>query len=285
MTVISEKLPLPGETVLGGQFIMGPGGKGANQAVAAKRLGGEVSFVCKLGNDIFGDNAISHYKKEGLRVDKVMRCATPSGVALINVDKNAENCIVVACGANGEITPEDIESISDEIRSAEIVLLQLEIPVDAVLRAAKIAHEAGKYVILNPAPACPLPEEIFEYISLIIPNQTEMQILTGCSDDSAEQGMQKLFSKGVRNIILTQGSKGCLIAENSDLSTLTSVPARKVKAVDTTAAGDTYCGALCVALSEGKSLREAADFATHAASLTVQRVGAQDSIPYRKELI
>jgi len=179
MTVITDRLPVPGETVLGGRFAMGPGGKGANQAVAAQRLGGNVSFICKVGNDIFGDNAIKHYLNEGMDTSGIMRSNQPSGVALISVDKKAENCIVVASGANADITEADIEAHRKEIEEASILLLQLEIPVEAVVRAAKIGHEAGNYVILNPAPACELPEEIYQYISLIIHNLTEIALMKG----------------------------------------------------------------------------------------------------------
>lgn len=288
MTVVSDRLPQPGETVLGGCFKMGAGGKGANQAVAAKRLGGDVSFVCKVGNDLFGDNSISQYKNEGLDVSHILRCATPSGVALINVDSKAENTIVVASGANAEITPDDIDAIADEIRSAGILLLQLEIPVPAVLRAARIAHEAGVYVVLNPAPACELPEELYGCLSLMVPNQTEIQLLTGCTTSTPEgikEGVEKLFSFGVRNVILTCGSKGSLAVQDSDWETRIEVPAKKVEAKDTTAAGDTFCGGLCVALSEGKTMAQAVEFATLAASYTVQKVGAQEAIPYREEII
>ncbi len=287
MTVMTERLPLPGETVLGGCFRMGAGGKGANQAVAAKRLGGDVSFICKLGDDLFGDNAIEHYRRENLDISKVMRCEIPSGVALITVDGKAENSIVVASGANAEITAEDIEAVADEICSAGILLLQLEIPVAAVLRAAQIAHRAGVYVVLNPAPAADLPEEIYENIDLIIPNQTEMKLLTGSSPDT-EEGLETaaetLFARGVKNLILTRGSKGSTFIQVGHCAARKDIPAKKVRAVDTTAAGDTFCGALCVALSEDMTMEEAVEFATKASSLTVQRPGAQESIPYRKDI-
>ncbi len=287
MTVMTERLPLPGETVLGGCFRMGAGGKGANQAVAAKRLGGDVSFICKVGNDIFGNNAVEHYRRENLDISKVMRCETPSGVALITVDGNAENSIVVACGANSGITAEDIEAVADEIRSAGILLLQLEIPVPAVLRAAQIAHDAGVYVVLNPAPAAELPEDIYANIDLLIPNQTEIHLLTGCNpneETGLKAAVETLFSRGVKNIILTRGAKGSTFIQNGDWTTRRDVPARKVQAVDTTAAGDTFCGALCVALSEDRTMEEAVEFATKASSLTVQKPGAQESIPYRKDI-
>lgn len=285
MTVVADRLPVPGETVLGGKFAMGPGGKGANQAVAAQRLGGNVSFICKVGKDIFGENAIRHYNNEGMDTTGIMLSEQPSGVALISVDTHAENCIVVASGANGDITEADIESHRKEIEAASILLLQLEIPVEAVVRAAKIGHEAGVYVVLNPAPACDLPEEIYQYLSLIIPNQTEIALMTGIEardEEGAAKAVEALRSKGVQDVIVTMGSKGSMVYHQGQA---TFVPSKKVNAVDTTAAGDTYCGGLCVALSEGKDIIEAARFATASSALTVQKRGAQDSIPYRKDII
>ena len=263
---------------------MGAGGKGANQAVAAKRLGGDVTFICKVGKDIFGDNAIENYRKEGLDVSYVLRSDKPSGVALILVDGNAENCISVATGANGDLTPSDIEVNAELIRDCAILVLQNEIPVESVMLAAKIAHEAGAYVILNPAPACALPEEIFQYIDLMTPNQTESEFYTGIpvnDEESAQKAADALRAKGVGDIIMTMGSKGSM-GFTSEGTFFT--PSRKVVAVDTTAAGDTFCGGLAVALSEGKNLKEAAEFATAASALTVQKMGAQESIPYRNNL-
>ena len=280
MTIKGDRLPKPGETVLGGEFRMGPGGKGANQAVAAQRLGADVSFICKVGRDIFGDNAISGYQKEGIDCSRILRSDKASGTALILVDGNAENCIAVAPGANADLTPEDVDSVADVIRSADYLILQLEIPVESVLRAAKIAHEAGVYVILNPAPACHLPDELFGYISLITPNQTESALLSGVGDN-LDAAVEKLMQLGVKDVVVTLGSKGSLVISEG---TRTLVPSLKVKAVDTTAAGDTFCGALCVALSEGCSLVDAAGFATKASALTVQKMGAQDSIPFRSDI-
>ncbi|MBS7302131.1 MAG: ribokinase [Bacteroidales bacterium] len=280
MTIKGDRLPKPGETVLGGEFRMGPGGKGANQAVAARRLGADVSFICKVGRDIFGDNAISGYQKEGIDCSRILRSDKASGTALILVDGNAENCIAVAPGANADLTPEDVDSVADVIRSADYLILQLEIPVESVLRAAKIAHEAGVYVILNPAPACHLPEELFGYISLITPNQTESALLSGV-EDNLDAAVERLMQLGVKDVVVTLGSKGSLVISEG---AKTLVPSLKVKAVDTTAAGDTFCGALCVALSEGCSLVDAAGFATKASALTVQKMGAQDSIPFRSDI-
>ena len=284
MTVKTKYLPKPGETVLGNEFTMGPGGKGANQAVAASRLGGEVKFICKVGRDIFGDNAIAHYVDEKLDTDGILRSDLPSGVALISVDEKAENSIVVASGANGDLDEADIETSRKDLENCGILLLQLEIPVPSVLKAAKIAHEAGAMVVLNPAPACPLPDEVFRYVDLFIPNQTELGNYSGIDTADvagAEKAAAAMQAKGVGKLIVTMGSKGALICEGGPS---VFVPAKKVKAVDTTAAGDTFCGALCVAISEGKSLREAAEFACSASALTVQKMGAQNSIPFRKDL-
>ena len=284
MTAFCPKMRVPGETVLGNDFTMGPGGKGANQAVAAKRLGGDVSFICKVGKDIFGENTIRHFKEEGLDTAGVMISSKPSGVALITVDKDAENCIVVASGANNDYTEEDIRSCSDMIDGCDILLMQLEIPVPAVLEAARLGYKAGKFVVLNPAPACELPEEIFGYLSLFIPNETELAKYSGMEvndEQSAANAAKCLMDKGVGNIIVTMGSKGSLICQDGGS---VFVKARKVEAVDTTGAGDCYCGALCVALSEGSNLTEAAEFATKAAAQSVRKAGAQNAMPFRNEV-
>ncbi len=280
MTIKSQRLPSPGETIMGGVFHMGPGGKGANQAVAAKRLGGDVTFICKVGRDLFGENAVKGYRKEGIDTSHTLYSDKASGTALILVDESGENCIAVAPGANGDITPADIDSVAEVIKQSDFLILQLEIPVESVMRAAQIAHEEGVYVILNPAPAAKLPKEIFKYISLITPNQTESTLMTGVNvkdEASRDEAVAAFHSMGVKDIIITLGSKGSLVCEGNSK---VLVEALKVKAVDATAAGDTFCGAVCVALSEGKSLEDAARFATKASALTVQKMGAQDSIPY-----
>lgn len=284
MTAKTHTLPRPGETVLGGVFTMGAGGKGANQAVAAQRLGGKVQFICKVGHDMFGDNAIAQYKKEGLDTSGILRSDLPSGVALIYVDDHAENCIVVASGANSDLSEADIEASRAAIEGCGILLLQLESPIPSVLKAARMAHDAGAMVVLNPAPACPLPEEIFRYIDLFIPNETELSTFSGKPVEdiaSAEMAAALMQEKGVGKLIVTMGSKGALICDGA---CSVFVPAHKVRAVDTTAAGDTFCGALCVALSEGKDLKSATEFATAASALTVQKMGAQNSIPFRKDI-
>lgn len=284
MTVKTVTLPKPGETLLGGEFRMGPGGKGANQAVAAARLGGNVSFVCKVGNDMFGDSAIKGYENDGICTSHILRSGKPSGAALIMVDNKGENCISVASGANADFCETDIEFVADLIRESSIVVLQLEIPVACVLKAAKIAYEAGVKVLLNPAPACELPTELFKYVYLMTPNQTESEFYTGVhvqDEVSASKAAEALRNMGVGNVIMTMGCKGSMaFTQDGEFFT----PARKVDAVDATAAGDTFCGALAVAIVEGKTLKDAVDFATAASSLTVQKMGAQESIPYRKEM-
>lgn len=280
MTVKAPRIPVPGETILGGEFKMGPGGKGANQAVAAARLGGDVTFICKVGRDVFGEKSVEGYKKDGIDTSHTLYSDKPSGVALILVDDSGENVISVAPGANGDLTPEDIQSVKAVIEAADYVILQLEIPVESVLCAARIAFNAGACVILNPAPACELPAEIFPYISLITPNQTEIALMTGVQND-IEAAMNRIKDMGVGDVILTLGSKGSAILVDGKPEV---IPACKVKAVDATAAGDTFCGALCVALSEGLDKAEAVAFATRASAITVQHMGAQESIPYRNEL-
>lgn len=283
MTVRSATLPKPGETVLGGDFRMGPGGKGANQAVAARLLGGEVTFVCKLGRDMFGEGASKHYESCGLDTSKILWSDKPSGVALITVDSKAENSIVVASGANADMTVTDIDSVADIIKSSGILLLQLEIPMNAVVHAAEIAYNAGVQVVLNPAPAAVLPAELLKCVSILIPNETEASAISGIdinNFETAAAAAERLKGMGVREVIITMGSRGSVVCDGD----CTFVPAVKVNAVDTTAAGDTFCGGVCVALSEGKDLLEAVKFATAASSIAVQRPGAQDSIPHRCEV-
>lgn len=285
MTVKTSRLPAPGETVIGGTFSMGGGGKGANQAVAVSRLGGEVELVCKVGDDMFGRDSVKRYMDEGIDTSHIMTSSEPSGVALIYVDGNAENCIAVAPGANFDFSPEDIGRLNGSISDAGILLLQLEIPLETVVAAAEKAYAAGAKVILNPAPARNLPERLYRTLYLIIPNETEACLLTGVQIKDRESAMKAariLQDKGVKNVIITMGSCGASVTDHTGNTVF--VDAIHVDAVDTTAAGDTFCGGVCVALSEGKTLTEAAEFATRAASLTVQKIGAQESIPYRNNL-
>jgi len=286
MVVKSDRLPVPGETVLGGAFMMNPGGKGANQAVAIARMGGNVTFISKTGNDLFGRQSVEMYGDENIVTDYIFSDQhLPSGVALIMVDRNGENCIVVASGANGSLSPKDIEKARNVIENADILLMQLEVPMDTVEYAAKLAHEKGIKVVLNPAPAAFLSNELLKCLYAVIPNKTEAEMLSGIkvSDlETAKQAADIIAAKGVDKVVITLGSKGALIKDGDVYS---FIPADKVEAVDTTAAGDTFCGAFCVGISEGLSIEDAVKMATKAAGITVTRAGAQASIPYRKELL
>lgn len=288
MVIRTERLPGPGETILGGDFIMNPGGKGANQAVAARRLGAKVAFVCRLGADMFGDKAVDAYSEEGIDVSYISRDVNKSsGIALITVDSHAENCIVVASGANASLSAADIDNAVKAVADSDIMLLQLESPMETVEYAAKVAKGLGVKVILNPAPAPKegIPDAVLENVDLIIPNSTEAEMLSGIhitDYESASEAAKEISAKGISQVIITLGAKGSLVFDNGEEAV---VPSVKVKAVDTTAAGDTFCGAVAVALSEGKALAEAAGFAAKASALTVTRMGAQPSIPYRDEII
>jgi ribokinase len=284
MVVKSKKLPLPGETILGGTFFMNAGGKGANQAVAAARLGGNVILVAKVGNDIFGKQTIEGLQKENINTDFVfVDEETPSGTALIMVNEEGENCIVVAPGANAHLLPSDILAVRNIDRS-EIILMQLEIPMETIVAVVKIAKANSQRVIINPAPAQKLNDELLNGLFLITPNETEAWHLTGikiADSSSAIQAADHLLKKGVQNVIITLGKHGAFF-KNEGAHFF--IPAPAVQAVDTTAAGDTFNGALTVALTEGMTWKEATTFAVKAASISVTRMGAQSSVPYRKEL-
>jgi ribokinase len=284
MVVKTDELPLPGETKLGGVFFMNAGGKGANQAVAAARMGGHVTLVTRLGNDIFGRETIAGLKKEKIDISYVfIDEVSPSGVALIMVNDMGENCIVVAPGANANLLPTDIEKVKN-ISDAEIILIQLEIPIQTVKVVTKIAKQNGQRLIINPAPAQKLDDEVLRDLFLITPNESEARLLTGIDvkdETSASQAARFLLNKGVQNVIITLGSAGAYF-QNSHLKIKVDAPV--LHAVDTTAAGDTFSGALAVAISEIENWEKAIRFAVEAASLSVTRLGAQASIPYRTEL-
>ena len=285
MVICTGHLPLPGETVIGGTFFMNPGGKGANQAVTVARLGGRVSFICKTGSDIFGHQANQLFNEEGIDTSYVFSdTKNPSGVALITVDTDAENCIVVAPGANAHLTPNDLKRSAEAVEAADIILLQLEIPMQTVEAAARMAYRLGKKVVLNPAPASKLSAGLLETLYAITPNETEAEAISGIritDERTAEEAARKIASMGVCNVIITLGAKGALVFDGAHCEI---VPAYKTQAVDTTAAGDTFCGALAVRLSEGRTLPEAVRFACKASAISVTRVGAQNSVPYRTEV-
>jgi ribokinase len=285
MVIRADRLPGPGETILGGTFLMNPGGKGANQAVAAARMGGDVILIAKTGNDLFGRQSLELFSREKLDTGYVFSDPEqPSGVALITVDAQGENCIVVASGANGCLVRGDIDRAAEAIRGCGLVLMQLEIPVDTVEYVAQLAHAAGIPVILNPAPAQTLPDSLLKNLFMIIPNRGEAEVLSGVSITGRESAMKAaeiLRSKGVDNVVITLGSEGALILESGDFK---FVDAHRVEAVDTTAAGDTFCGTFAVGLSEGKSIEASVRLAVSAAAIAVTRMGAQSSIPYRAEV-
>lgn len=285
MMVQVDHLPQPGETVLGGQFITAHGGKGANQAVAAARLGCPVSFIGRVGHDAFGDQAIAALRKEQVDVDHVGRDRRArSGVALILVSERGENSIAVASGANGELLPTHVKRAARAFASDAILLAQLETPLESVIAAVELARRAGMPVILNPAPAKALPDSLLKKISVLTPNETEAEQLTGISTRT-EAGVIKaaeaLRARGAPTVIVTLGARGALVSFGE---TCERYPAFKANAIDTTAAGDVFNGALAVALAEGRTLRNAVFFANAAAAISVTRLGAQSSAPKRREV-
>jgi ribokinase len=285
MVVKAEHLPAPGETVLGGTFMMNAGGKGANQAVAATRLGGKVSFVANLGNDLFGMQALDQFKQESINTEFIsLDEFLPSGVALINVDAKGENCITVAPGANGNLTHKQLLSFFDSINPEGFVLVQLEIPLSTVEYIIEQCALRNIPVIVNPAPAAKLKNDTWKHVFAITPNESEATLLTGVNikdDRSVKEAASILHRMGVKNVIITLGKRG---AYWSDLVMEGWIASPEVTAVDTTAAGDCFSGALTVALSENKSLNEAVRFACIAASISVTRMGAQASMPTRSEV-
>jgi len=285
MVIQLDRIPRPGETILGGKFVMAAGGKGANQAVAAARAGGDVTFVARVGRDMFGDQAVAGFEKDGIRVDHVIRDkASPSGVALIFVAKDGENSIAVASGANSNLSPADVQKARQAIAAASLLVMQLETPLPTVQAAAEIAAKAGVPVIVNPAPACPLPDGLLGLISILTPNETEVELLTGIqvSDDAtAERAADCLLARGIKTVIITLGPRGAFVVSEEFRGL---VPGFKVEAVDTTAAGDVFNGALAVALTKQQALADAVRFANAAAALSVTRWGAQPSAPRRKEI-
>ena len=285
MVVAGAKLPLPGETVSGGRFMMNPGGKGANQAVAVARLSagkGASVFIAKVGNDLFGRETASRLKKDGIKANLVVDAKEPSGTALILVDSKGQNVISVALGANGTLSPEDVAPFRKEIETSAALLMQLETPLATVEWAAKVAHGALVPVILNPAPARKLPKSLYPMIDWMTPNETEAELLTGVKvidAASAAKATAALVKRGVGHVVITMGAKGCYCGDCGRL-----YPCRKVKAVDCVAAGDTFNGAFAVALAEGRTCADAIAFAQKASAIAVTRPGAQSSVPFRREI-
>ena len=285
MVIKTDRFPEPGETIIGGSFFMFAGGKGANQAVAAARLGGSVQLLASVGSDVFGANAIAGFEKDGIDVSLIQKEKDhASGVALITLNKEGENEIVVAPGANAQVSADYILKNKEAISSADIVLAQLETPLSAILELNNQCKKLGTRFILNPAPAQALPDDLFKGLFLITPNETEASILTGLSTDSENEvdaAANVLLEKGIENVIITMGGEGAYFKnrENSFL-----LPAPKVEVQDTTGAGDVFNGALAVALAEGRDWKDAIEFAIKAGSLAVTKMGAQSSAPTLEDM-
>lgn len=285
MVIKMEHLPKPGETLLGGDFIMADGGKGANQAVAATRLGGDVTFVARVGSDIFGSEAVDKFTKEGMNTDHVLvDDKAPSGIALIFVDLKGENSIAVASGANNKLSPADVANAADQISTANVLLMQLETPVETVRAAAKLAHDNDVTVILNPAPARTLDDDLLKLISIITPNESELEQLSGLpvvDPTSAEKAARVLLDRGIETVIVTMGAQGSFLL-TADRAVM--IPSKAITAEDTTAAGDAFNGALAFALADGMPLEEALQFSNYTGALSATKMGAQPSMPTYNEV-
>jgi ribokinase len=285
MVIRVPRLPRPGETILGGTFAMAAGGKGANQAVAAARAGGRVTLIARIGDDVFGERALAGFEADSLDTRFVHRTpGAASGVALINVDEGGENSISVASGANARLSVEDVLKAEEAFAGADIVLLQLESPLETIEAAVRKAGERGVPVVLNPAPARPLDEALLRRVAVLTPNEHEAQVLTGITvkdEASARSAAARLRARGPQTVVITLGERG-VFASAREFEGL--VPAFKVVAVDTTAAGDVFNGALAVALAEQAPFVDALRFAQAAAAISVTRPGAQPSAPTRTEI-
>ncbi|HID94102.1 MAG TPA: ribokinase [bacterium (Candidatus Stahlbacteria)] len=285
MVIKTDRLPSKGETVLGGNFVTAPGGKGANQAVAAAKLGAQVTFVARLGTDIFGDKLINSFNKVDIDTHFIVHDTDhPSGIALIFVDSNGDNMIAVAPGANDMLSEEDILKAEPAIASADILLTELEIPINTVKYAVKVAKKHQVQVILNPAPAKKLDKELLAEIDVLTPNESELEFLTTSkisAEYSIETAATSLLRDGVKNVVVTLGDRGSLIVTKVQSKT---IPTKRVKVVDTTAAGDAFNGALAFALASGQDLEHAVRFANCVGALTATKLGAQPSLPTMDEV-
>jgi len=284
LVVNAPRVPVMGETILGSGFMTASGGKGANQAVAAARLGGEVSMIGCVGNDMYGKDLLHNLKENNVIIDHVtVKDSTSTGIAVIII-KEGDNCIIVNPAANSLLTPEMIEDSEKIIKNSSIIVVQLEIPLPTVVRAISLAKKHDIKVLLNPAPASKLSDEVLAMVDVLTPNETECEMITGIKISSIEDGkraVEFLNRKGVPYVIITMGGNG--VVYNSPEGILhKTVPA--VKVVDTTAAGDSFSGAIAVALSEGKTIDEAVDFANIVGTLTVTKKGAQTSLPTVKDV-
>ncbi|CCN34766.1 ribokinase [Vibrio nigripulchritudo SO65] len=277
--------PRPGETLHGRNYQVIPGGKGANQAVAAARLNADIGFIACVGDDAFGLNIRESFQRDGIDIRGVkVQPDCPTGIAMIQVSDDGENTICLSAEANARLSSEAIQPELDKIRTANYLLMQLETPLDGVERAAVAAKESETSVVLNPAPACSLPDSLLRCVDVITPNETEAEVLTGIKvtdKESAQQAANALHQKGIETVLITLGAKGVWLSQNGVGKGISSY---RVEAVDTTAAGDTFNGALVTGLLENKPLESVIQFANAAAALSVTRFGAQTSIPTRKEV-
>jgi ribokinase len=285
LVVTAKRFPNPGETIFGKKFEMFPGGKGANQAVCAARLGCKTTFIGKMGNDDFREKLSSILIEAGVDTKNLLVDSTEhTGTALITVDETGQNQIIVISGSNMKLSPKDIERKSALFSDAAVVLAQLEIPIETVVQSAELARQNHALFILNPAPAASLPDGLFPLIDFITPNENELELLSGIKivdDSSIKRASEKLMQKGVRNIIVTLGKRGAMLVNHSCSKLF---PAKKVKVVDSTAAGDAFNGAFASSISEGHSIEESIEFANKVASISVTRMGAQSSMPYLNEI-
>jgi ribokinase len=285
LVTYTGRMPVTGETIMGKSFRQIPGGKGANQADAIAKLGAKVKMIGCVGCDDMGNTLLEALQNDGVDVAMVKRVeGISTGIASITVDASGNNCIIVVPGANYKLSIGDLEASYEVIQNSEVVVAQLEVPIEAVKFAIKTAKQMGKLTILNPAPAIELEDEFLSNVDILVPNDTELELLSGIKVNKVgdlESAAQVLINKGVRGLIVTLGSKGCIHINKSGSK---AYPAYKVSAIDTTAAGDSFIGAVAVAISEGKSLEEAISFATAVGALTVTKEGAQSSLPLREEV-
>ena len=286
MVAMTEVLPSPGETVMGREFMMTAGGKGANQAVAAARMGGDVTMIGRLGNDVFAEQSIKRLKSENINCEFITKdTEKASGTALISVDQNGENHIVVAPGANETLTKERLGSVLSQIPDNAIVMMQLEIPLESVVSVIEFCKKSDKKIILDPAPAKNLTPDFTKSLYMITPNETEATAMTGVKIKDlrdVKKAAIKLLGSGSQYVLITMGANGVYLASQND--EFEYIPSPKVTTIDSTAAGDCFNGTLAVSLSQGLSVFEAAKKACRAASISVTRKGAQDSMPFINEL-
>jgi ribokinase len=281
----ASRIPVVGETLTGSDFFMVPGGKGANQAVAAAKLGGEVSLIARLGKDIYAESSLENFKNVNINTKHIRKIeGVPSGVAIIAIDDNGQNIIIVVSGANSKLTPADVTNAQSDIANAAVVVCQLEIPLETVEQAAKIAQKNNVLFILDPAPAKKLNDELLSMVDILKPNETEAEILTGIKvvdKTTSAKAADVLLAKGVKTVIITLGERGFMIADKDNKELIRRL---EVKAVDSTAAGDAFIGSLAYSLAEGKSLKDAAIYANVVAALSVTKLGAQSSMPTKEQV-